>query len=157
MPTLLEKAIRIAVNAHAGQKDKAGAPYVLHPLRVMMKMGSDREMIAAVLHDVIEDTTCTLDTLRREGFPAEIITALDHLTRRQAETYADFINRVKENGLALKVKLADLEDNMNTGRLPLLTDNDRRRLARYREAATCLGISQRYNGDPAEREPREHR
>jgi len=150
MPTLLERAIRIAVNAHAGQKDKAGAPYILHPLRVMMKMAGDIEMIAAVLHDVIEDTACTLDKLRREGFPEEIITALDYLTRREAETYPDFIKRVKENALALRVKLADLEDNMNADRLPLITEKDRQRLAKYREAFACLSIKQNYDGSAEE-------
>jgi (p)ppGpp synthase/HD superfamily hydrolase len=97
-------------------------------------MSTETEMIAAVLHDVIEDTTCTLDTLRREGFPAEIITALDHLTRRQAEAYADFINRVKENGLAVKVKLADLEDNMDVRRIGELTQQDIERTATYQRA-----------------------
>ena len=150
MPTLLERAIRIAVNAHAGQKDKAGAPYILHPLRVMMKMASDMEMIAAVLHDVIEDTACTLDKFRREGFPEEIIIALDYLTRREAETYSDFIKRVKENALALRVKLADLEDNMNADRLPLITEKDRQRLAKYREAFACLSIKQNYDGSAEE-------
>ena len=142
MTALLEKAIRIAVNAHMGQKDKAGAPYILHPLRVMMRMESEREMIAAVLHDVVEDTACTLETLRREGFPADTLCALDHLTRREAESYSDFINRVQENRLAVKVKLADLEDNMNAGRLPLLTESDRQRLARYRKAYALLTARQ---------------
>lgn len=150
MPTLLERALRIAVNAHAGQKDKAGAPYILHPLRVMMKMESDWEMIAAVLHDVIEDTTCTLETLRRKGFPEEIITALDHLTRRESETYPDFINRVKLNGLALRVKLGDLEDNMNADRLPLITEKDQQRLEKYRNAVDCLSIKQNYDKGPEE-------
>ncbi len=137
---LLEKAIRIAVNAHAGQTDKAGAPYILHVLRVMLQMDDERSMIVAVLHDVIEDTACTLDTLRREGFPEDILIALDHLTRRQSESYPDFISRVARHPLALKVKRADLEDNMNTDRLPVLSETDRKRLARYRRAYKRLEI-----------------
>lgn len=138
MAAPFEKAIRIAVNAHAGQTDKAGAPYILHPLRIMMKMRDEPAMIVAVLHDVVEDSGCTLDTLRREGFSADIVAAIDHLTRRKAETYEDVISRVRQNRLAVTVKLADLEDNMNTDRLPQPTEQDRARLARYRDAHVLL-------------------
>jgi len=65
---MLEKAIQCAVKAHAGQKDKAGAPYILHPLRIMMKMDNQAGMIAAVLHDVVEDSSVTLADLCAEGF-----------------------------------------------------------------------------------------
>jgi len=138
MPTLLEKAIRIAVNAHAGQKNKGGAPYILHPLRVMMNMETEQEMIVAVLHDVMENTDCTLDTLWREGFSADILCALDHLTRRQIETYDAFIEKVRQNDIARKVKRADIEDNLNTARIPLLTEADQQRFDRYRKAYARL-------------------
>lgn len=65
----LEKAILIATKAHEGQKDKAGKPYILHPLRVMLRMKTTKDMMAAILHDVVEDTDVTLDDLREHGFP----------------------------------------------------------------------------------------
>ena len=73
----LEKAIEIAARAHAGQVDKAGQPYILHPIRVMLRMGSEAERITGVLHDVIEDSDVTLEDLRDEGFDAAILEALD--------------------------------------------------------------------------------
>lgn len=134
----LEKAIRIASQAHLGQKDKAGAPYIMHPLRVMLKMGTEAEMIAAVLHDLIEDTPWTLQRLRRNGFSTDVLDAIDHLTRRTGETYGQFIVRVKGNPLAVKIKLADLEDNMDTSRLKKITARDRARLEKYRRARKQL-------------------
>src|SRR5690349_12469488 len=89
----LEEAIRIAVEAHRGQKDRAGAPYILHPLRMMLRVQTDAERMAAVLHDVVEDTDWTLDALREHGFPDEVVTAVDHLTRREGESYEEFVTR----------------------------------------------------------------
>lgn len=134
----LEKAISIAAQAHAGQADKAGAPYLLHPLRVMMKMTSDEERIAAVLHDLIEDTGWSLERLKEEGFGAGILAALDHLTKRDGEEYGDFIERVKRNPLAVKVKIADLEDNLDASRLKEVTAADAARLEKYRRALPLL-------------------
>ncbi len=136
--SILEKAILIAAQAHQGQIDKAGAPYILHPLRVMLKLNSETEMITGVLHDVIEDTPWTLENLRQEGFPDEILEALDYLTRREGEDYQDFIKRVAGNPLARKVKLADLEDNLNILRFETITEKDKARLTRYREAWKIL-------------------
>jgi (p)ppGpp synthase/HD superfamily hydrolase len=135
---MLERAILLAVQAHAGQTDKAGAPYILHPLRVMLKLQAATEMITGVLHDVLEDTPSTLGDLRREGFAEEILAALDCLTRRTGETYDDFILRVAGNPLARKVKLADLEDNLNLERLATITESDRARLSRYQLAWKIL-------------------
>jgi len=131
---MLEKAIQCAVKAHAGQKDKAGAPYILHPLRIMMKMDSQAGMIAAMLHDVVEDSSVTLADLRDEGFSEEVIAAVDHLTRRQGEAYEIFINRLRNNPLAVKVKLADLEDNMDIRRIENVTERDIERIQKYQAA-----------------------
>ena len=127
----LEKAIFIATTAHQGQIDKAGAPYILHPLRVMFNCKTEDEQICAVLHDVIEDTTITLENLRVEGFKEEIIAALDALTKRGNETYDDFINRILQNKLACHVKLADLSDNMNLSRIANPTEQDYQRVEKY--------------------------
>jgi len=134
----LEKAISIAAQAHEGQSDKAGAPYILHPLRVMMKMSTEAERITAVLHDVIEDTDWTIERLRREGFRAEILDALDCLTKQDGEEYGEFIERVKLNPLAVKVKKADLEDNLNVARLKNVTESDTKRLEKYKQAMLML-------------------
>ena len=131
---MLDKAIQCAVKAHAGQKDKAGAPYILHPLRIMMKMDSQAGMIAAMLHDVVEDSSVTLADLRDEGFSEEVIAAVDHLTRREGEAYEIFINRLRHNPLAVKVKLADLEDNMDIRRIENVTGRDIERIQKYQAA-----------------------
>lgn len=137
MPSL-EEAIALAVRAHQGQKDKAGAPYILHPLRLMFRMETDTERIVAVLHDVIEDSPHSLEELSHAGYPPEITEALDCLTKRKNEPYAAFIERVKTNPLARKVKLADLEDNLNEKRLKTITSKDLDRLSKYRMAWKSL-------------------
>ncbi|HLL81001.1 MAG TPA: hypothetical protein VK420_00060 [Longimicrobium sp.] len=130
----LEDAIALAASAHRGQVDKAGQPYILHPLRLMLRLESDAERMTAVLHDVVEDTAVSLDQLAGLGYPREVLDALELLTRRPTDTYEAFIERVSGNALARRVKLADLEDNMDVRRLPAVTAKDAERLARYRAA-----------------------
>lgn len=132
---MLNKAIEIANRAHKGQVDKAGAPYILHPLRVMMTRDNEIERICAVLHDVIEDSDVTFDNLRREGFSEEIIEVLNCVTKRAGESYDDFINRILGNEIACRVKLADLCDNMNISRIKNPTEQDEERIKKYRDAA----------------------
>ena len=134
----LEKALQIALKAHEGQKDKAGSPYILHPLRLMLAMDSESERIVAVLHDVLEDSPFTANQLRSQGFSDEIIVALECLTRGEGESYRDFIERAKSNALARRVKMADIEDNMNIRRISDLTDQDLKRLGRYHRAWRTL-------------------
>ena len=129
--SLLEKAISIAVEAHRGQKDKSGAPYILHPLSVMSRVAGETEKIVAVLHDVVEDTPWTMEALRREGFPDEVLTALDCVTKREGEAYDDFVKRSGSNPVARLVKLADLEDNMDLRRMKVVSPKDTERLAKY--------------------------
>ena len=136
--SLLEAAIRIAVEAHAGQKDKNGQPYILHPLRVMARVQADEERIVAILHDVLEDTPWTRAQLEARGFPALILDALDCVTKRDGENYRDFVARSASNPIALRVKLADLEDNMDLRRLPKITPKDQERLSRYLAAYQWL-------------------
>src|SRR5512145_2822330 len=93
----LGKAVVIAAQAHQVQYDKAGTPYILHPLRTMLRMNSETEMMAAILHDVVEDTEWTLDKLRRAGFAEEVVPAVECLTHRGHETYDEFIARVCTN------------------------------------------------------------
>lgn len=129
---LLQQAIEIAVKAHAGQIDKVGQPYIMHPLRVMNMGNTIEEKIVGVLHDVIEDSDITFDDLSAEGFPEEIIDALWCVTKlSDDEPYDAFIERVKQNPLAIKVKINDLTDNMDLKRLPYLTEKDFERLQKY--------------------------
>lgn len=134
MHSLLEDAILLAAQAHRGQTDKSGQPYILHPLRMLARLRTEDEMIVAMLHDVVEDTPHTLDDLRRAGYAEHILEAIDGLTRREGETYEDFIQRAKANPLALTVKLADLEDNMDIRRIADPQEGDFERLRRYRHA-----------------------
>ena len=130
----IEKALQIAARAHEGQVDKHGQPYILHPLRVMSAVEGDDARIVAILHDVIEDTSVTADDLRREGFGEEILEALDRLTHRQDEPYAEYVIRCKDHDVARRVKLADLEDNSRLPRTILRPDRiepDIERVRRY--------------------------
>lgn len=127
----LEDAIALAVQAHRGQADHYGQPYVLHPLRVMLRVDSDYERMAGVLHDVVEDTPHTLEDLRSMGYPEEVVEAVDCLTRRPTETYGALIERAAANPIARRVKLADLEDNMDIRRMSAVTEKDLERLQRY--------------------------
>ena len=131
---MLNKAIEIAAKAHDGQVDKGGNPYILHPLRVMMNCESEAAKICAVLHDVIEDTDITLEGLKSQGFNDETIAALDCLTKRERESYDDFIRRILPNELACCVKLADLVDNMDLTRIPNPGVEDEERIQKYKQA-----------------------
>lgn len=130
----LEQAIRIAAAAHLGQRDRYGKPYVLHPLRMMMRLEREEEMTVAVLHDIVEETDWTLDGLRREGFSEEIVAAVDALTRREGESYEESVERSGRNLLARRVKLADLEDNMDLRRIREVRPEDLERMRRYHRA-----------------------
>jgi (p)ppGpp synthase/HD superfamily hydrolase len=135
---LLELALQIASDAHKGQTDKAGLPYILHPLRVMMKQTTLEEMIVALLHDVIEDSTYTVKDLSKKGFPEEIVSAVSALTKPEEISYKAYLEVVRQNPLALKVKLADLEDNLNPLRLKELTEQHIQRLKKYHRAYKYL-------------------
>jgi (p)ppGpp synthase/HD superfamily hydrolase len=134
----LERAIAIATEAHRGQKDKVGQPYILHPLRVMFRVGSDTERIVAVLHDVLEDTPWTADQLRAEGFSEEVLQALANVTKRDGESYESFVLRAGSHPVSKAVKRADLEDNMDLRRLEEVTEKDAERLRRYVRAWRSL-------------------
>jgi len=137
MPNL-ERAIAIAVEAHAGQKDRYGAAYILHPLRVMARITTDDDKIVAILHDVVEDTDWTFDDLRQEGFSEQLVVALDCVTKREGEAYEDFVKRSAANPIARRVKIADLEDNMDIRRNEKLAEKDLERMNKYLRAWQLL-------------------
>ncbi len=130
----LERALEIASKAHKGQKDKAGTPYILHPLHVMMQMDDDVSRIAAVLHDVVEDSDLTLEDLSREGFSNEVLSVVDGLTWRGNEEYEDYISRLSKNPISLKIKITDLEHNMDLRRIRNPTQKDLDRTRKYHMA-----------------------
>jgi (p)ppGpp synthase/HD superfamily hydrolase len=150
----LQRAIEIAVDAHKNQVDKAGAPYILHPLRVMLALQTNTERIVAVLHDVVEDSeSWTFNRLASEGFSEEIIAALRSVTKNdplknpirsdshgqsEHESYMDFIKRAGANEIGAKVKRADLKDNMDLSRIADPTEQDFSRMKRYKEALALL-------------------
>jgi len=135
----LEQAISIASLAHEGQLDKGGELYILHPLRVMMKLKDNDLRIIAVLHDVIEDCSLTLDSLVSEyGVPFGLSRIVDILSRKEGESYDEYIERISKNYKALKVKLADLEDNMDLNRINNPTQNYYDRVAKYTKAREKL-------------------
>jgi (p)ppGpp synthase/HD superfamily hydrolase len=130
----LERAIELAARHHAGQRDKAGLPYILHPIRLMMACGSVDAKIVAVLHDTLEDTKLSEADLRQEGFSEEVIAAVVAVTHRNDESYADYVIRASRNELAREVKLADLVDNSRPDRAilnPGTVERDMKRLRRY--------------------------
>lgn len=141
----LERAIAIAVEAHQGQTDKAGEPYILHPLRVMLWLYSTEEQIVGVLHDVVEDSDWTFTTLEKEGFSPVIIEALKAVTKKEGEAYSDFIRRAAQNKIGIKVKLADLADNSDISRINEPTEEDFKRLEKYKRAIQLLRQQLREN------------
>ena len=130
----LERAISIAARAHEGQVDKAGAPYVLHPLRVMLHVSTVEERIVAVLHDVVEDSAVTFDDLRREGFSEIVLEALASVTKKDGEAYDDFVARAAANPIGRRVKLTDLQDNCDLSRIAHPEARDYERIAKYQRA-----------------------
>ena len=134
----LDRAIELAKQHHEGQTDKAGKPYIEHPLRVMNQVESEEEKIVAVLHDIVEDTDISLDDLRSEGFSEEVVSAVECLTKQDGENYDSYIERISFNPLAVKIKLADLEDNRDLTRLPEVTDKDLERVEKYDKALEKL-------------------
>jgi (p)ppGpp synthase/HD superfamily hydrolase len=134
----LAHAIRIAAEAHEGQVDKAGQPYILHVLRVMFGCTSPEAQVAAALHDVVEDTDWTLDDLRREGFAETVVQTVDALTRQEGEEYFEFARRAAATPLGREVKRADLLDNMDIRRIANPSEKDWERLKRYRKALDMI-------------------
>ena len=132
------EAYRIAQKAHQGQKDKAGADYINHPVRVASNVGDDESaMIVALLHDVVEDTDITLNDLNTFLLPKES-EALRMLTHDESVPYMEYIEQISHNRLATLVKMADLKHNMDLSRLAVVTEKDRKRVKKYEKSFTFL-------------------
>ena len=150
---MLKKALEIAKKAHAGQKDKGGRPYIEHPMTVASMVHGRKAKIVALLHDVCEDSDITLQDLREAGFSKRIVDAVDAVTKREGERYRHYLNRVKENRLATRVKIADATHNSDYTRIDGYSQEDVARSERYQNTITFLKMTKRklkkYQYDPA--------
>jgi (p)ppGpp synthase/HD superfamily hydrolase len=134
----LQRAIEIAVTAHKGQVDKGGAPYILHPLRIMLSLKSEEEKILGVLHDVVEDSDWSFNDLSKEGFSDDVIKGLRSVTAIEGEDYGSFIQRARSDPIGRNVKIADITDNLDIRRIEELSDRDFTRIKKYRRALKVL-------------------
>ncbi len=137
---MLATAIRIAAQVHEHQKDKGGSAYILHPMRVMMRLRTtDEELMSiAILHDVVEDSSWTDEMLKDAGMSDRVITALGFLTKQPNDTYEMYIQRMVFNRDAMIVKLQDLKDNSDISRMKGLREKDFERLVKYNKAYAFL-------------------
>lgn len=135
---MTNKAMVLAYEAHQGQYDKSGLPYVFHPFHLAEQMDTEEAVTAALLHDVAEDTNYTLEDLRSMGFPDTVTDALALLTHDPSVPYMEYVERLKSNPIARSVKLADLTHNSDLSRLPVVTEKDLERVEKYRKAIKLL-------------------
>ena len=135
---MTNKAMVLAYEAHQGQYDKSGLPYVFHPFHLAEQMDTEEAVTAALLHDVVEDTDYTLEDLRSMGFPDTVTDALALLTHDPSVPYMEYVERLKSNPIARSVKLADLTHNSDLSRLPVVTEKDLERVEKYRKAMKLL-------------------
>lgn len=119
---LTKKALRISFDAHKSQVDKSDIPYVYHPFHLAEQMKDEYSTCVALLHDVVEDTDITLDELKSNGFPDEVIEALSLMTHSDDVPYLDYIRNLKDNPIARKVKSADLAHNSDLSRLDVVDE-----------------------------------
>ena len=132
-----KKAMKIAFEAHNGQVDKSGVPYIYHPIHLAEQMETEEETIVALLHDTVEDTGVTFEELEKE-FSYDIIQTLKLLTHDDSVEYMDYVRTIKDNSIARKVKLADLRHNSDESRLEHITAKDKKRNQKYKKAIEIL-------------------
>lgn len=133
----IEMAMQVALNAHNSQTDKAGEAYIKHPIRVMQDVETEEEKVVALLHDVVEDSTVSFEDLERR-FSDEIVDAVRGMTKKDDESYSEFIERAKENEIAREVKKADIRDNLDASRLGRLDEEDIKRMEKYSRSLEVL-------------------
>ena len=135
---LTKKAMRIAYDAHHGQTDKSGMPYIFHPYHLAEQMPDEESTVVALLHDVVEDTPYTLEDLTQMGFPQPVLEALRLMTHDPSVPYLDYVAKLKENPIARLVKLADLRHNSDLTRLDRVDEKARQRVEKYAAAIRLL-------------------
>ena len=135
---LTKKAMKFAYQAHQGQTDKSGLPYIYHPMHIAEQMEDESTTVCALLHDVVEDTHYTLEDLIQQGYPSEIIEALSLLTHNKGIPYMDYVRKINSNKIASTVKLADLQHNSDLSRLEVIDDDALKRIEKYRKAMQII-------------------
>lgn len=135
---LRENAMQIAIKVHRGQLDKGGNDYINHPVRVERRCICQEDRLVALLHDTIEDGNIASEYLLLVGFSQEVVDAVLSVSRKRGEDYFKFIQRCKANPIGRRVKICDLEDNMDITRLKELTEKDIERLKKYHKAYKML-------------------
>lgn len=135
---MTKKALKLCYEAHKGQSDKSGLPYVLHPVHLAEQMSDEKTTIAALLHDVAEDTDYTLEDLAAMGYGPEVMEALALLTHDDREDYMDYVARIRTNAIARAVKLADLAHNSDLTRLNEIDEAALKRAEKYKAAMELL-------------------
>ena len=134
----INEALKFAQEKHLGQKDLEGKPYILHPMRVASNFFDEHEIIVALLHDVVEDTHTDIVEIE-EKFGEDVAEDLWHVTKEKGESYEEYIeNKVAKNKVAIKIKKADLRDNMNLNRIVAKSEKDLRRIRKYKKAYKFL-------------------
>ncbi len=135
---MTKKALKLCFAAHKDQTDKSGMPYVFHPFHLAEQMPDEETTIVALLHDVVEDTPYTLDDLREMGFSEKVLVALTLMTHDKSIPYMDYVAKIKENKIAMTVKLADLKHNSDLSRLDTVDEKALKRIEKYRQAIALL-------------------
>ena len=135
---MTKKALKLCFETHKEQLDKSNMPYVFHPFHLAEQMKDEATTIVALLHDVVEDSDCTLDDLKSMGFSQEVLEAIALMTHDPAVDYMDYVRQISTNALAKKVKLADLSHNSDLSRLDHITEFDLTRQKKYLEAIKIL-------------------
>ena len=135
---LTKRALCLCYTAHAGQTDQSGLPYVFHPFHLAEQMPDEESTVAALLHDVVEDTPYTLEDLAQMGFPPSVLEALRLMTHDPSVPYLDYVAKLKPNPIARRVKLADLRHNSDLTRLDQVDEKARQRVKKYAAAISLL-------------------
>lgn len=135
---MTKKAIKLMFEKHKDQVDKSGMPYVFHPFHLAEQMDDEETTITALLHDIVEDTDTTFEDLRELGFSDNIINALKLMTHDKNIDYFEYVKNISKNPIARKVKIKDLEHNMDTSRLDEVTDKDLERVKKYKKCYKYL-------------------
>ena len=138
--SMVDLALSIARQAHEGQLDKAGVDYIKHPIYVASQVETEEEKAVALLHDVLEDSSVTAEELLIAGLPETVVTTVQLLTKQTGQDYQTYLQAVKSNPLACRVKLADLKHNSDLSRLTSITEKDRERLKKYKKAIDFLSM-----------------
>lgn len=132
----ISKALDIAINAHNGQVDKGGYDYIYHPITVALHCDTENEKVVALLHDVVEDTDVTIESL--QCFDTEVVEAVNAITKKENQSLNEYLNYVKANEIARKVKIQDIMHNMDVSRLRVVTEKDIKRIDKYKQELEFL-------------------